>query len=45
MFTFYKDVVGTGYLMIGWYFENNKCKVSARSGKPKTCGFPNETVR
>lgn len=42
--TSHKDVVGTGYLMIGWYFENIKYKISARSRKPKTCGFSNEAA-
>ena len=42
--TSHKDVVGTGCLMIGWYFENIKYKISARSRKPKTCGFSNEVA-
>lgn len=42
--TFHKDVVGTGYLMIGWYFENIKSRISARARKPKICGFLNEAA-
>lgn len=42
--TFHKDVVGTGYLVIGQHFENIKSKVSARARKSKICGFPNEAA-